>query len=72
VAETIVKRPLCCGFRPIGKTKGQVINVGGGYIEKRMFFPGIEYHMFYVLYPFVTYLLTIPRTSPTASWRSIP
>jgi hypothetical protein len=22
-----------------------------------------EYHMFYVLYPFVTYLLTLPRTT---------
>jgi hypothetical protein len=28
------------------------INVGGGYFE---------YHMFYVLYPFVNYLLTLPR-----------
>jgi hypothetical protein len=24
-------------------------------------FPRLEYHMFYVLYPFVTYLLTLPR-----------
>jgi hypothetical protein len=24
-------------------------------------FPRFEYHMFYVLYPFVTYLLTLPR-----------
>jgi hypothetical protein len=23
-----------------------------------MFFPGFEYHIFYALYPFVTYLLT--------------
>jgi hypothetical protein len=23
---------------------------------------GFEYHMFYVLHPFVTYLLTLPRT----------
>jgi hypothetical protein len=22
----------------------------------------LEYHMFYVLYPFLTYLLTLPRT----------
>jgi hypothetical protein len=26
------------------------------------FFSRFEYHMFYVLYPFVTYLLTLPRT----------
>jgi hypothetical protein len=25
-------------------------------------FSRFEYHMFYVLYPFVTYLLTFPRT----------
>jgi hypothetical protein len=24
-------------------------------------FPRFEYHMFYVLYPFVSYLLTLPR-----------
>jgi hypothetical protein len=23
-------------------------------------FPGFEYHMFYVLYPFITYILTLP------------
>jgi hypothetical protein len=28
-----------------------------------MFFSRFEYHMFYVLYPFVTYLLTLPRIS---------
>jgi hypothetical protein len=26
-----------------------------------IFFFRFEYHMFYVLYPFVTYLLTLPR-----------
>jgi hypothetical protein len=26
-----------------------------------MFFSGFEYHMFYVLYPFVAYLHTLPR-----------
>jgi hypothetical protein len=26
-------------------------------------FRRLEYHMFYVLYPFMTYLLTLPRTS---------
>jgi TRAP-type mannitol/chloroaromatic compound transport system permease small subunit len=28
-----------------------------------MFFSRFEYHMFYVLYPFVTYLLILPRRS---------
>jgi hypothetical protein len=27
-----------------------------------MFFYRFEYHVFYVLYPFVTYLLALPRT----------
>jgi hypothetical protein len=26
------------------------------------FFFRLKYHMFYVLYPFVTYLVTVPRT----------
>jgi hypothetical protein len=30
-------------------------------INTSFFFPRLEYHMFYVLYPFVTYLLTLPR-----------
>jgi hypothetical protein len=31
-------------------------------ICREIFFFKLEYHMFYVLYPFVTYLLTLPRT----------
>jgi hypothetical protein len=27
-------------------------------------FPRFEYHMFYILYQFVTYLLTLPRNFP--------
>jgi hypothetical protein len=34
VAETIVKRHLCCGFHRTGKAMGQVYNVGGGYVKK--------------------------------------
>jgi hypothetical protein len=59
VAETTVKRLLCSEFRRTGKAMGQVyqwrtcreINV----------FPRFEYHMFYVLYQFVTCLLPLPR-----------
>jgi hypothetical protein len=32
------------------------INVGGGYVEKQMFFPWFEYRILYGLCPFVTYL----------------
>jgi hypothetical protein len=30
--------------------------------EINVFFPRFEYHMLYVLYPLVTYLMTLPRT----------
>jgi hypothetical protein len=54
VAETTVKRLLCCGVRRTGKVMGQVyINVGGVFFR-------FQYHMFYVLYTVVKYLLTLP------------
>jgi hypothetical protein len=37
-----------------------VISVGGGCQERNVS-SRFEYHIFYVLYPFVTYLLTLPR-----------
>jgi hypothetical protein len=59
VAETKVKRLLCCGFRRIAKAMGQVYQCW--WICREIHgFPRFEYHMFYVLYPFVTYLLTLP------------
>jgi hypothetical protein len=51
VAETSV----CCGFQHTGKAMGRVcreINV----------FSRFEYQVLYVLYPFVTYLLSLPRS----------
>jgi hypothetical protein len=36
------------------------IIVGGGYVEKYMFFPGSNIKMVHVSHPFVTYLLTLP------------
>jgi hypothetical protein len=51
------------GFETLLKQWDKCINVGGGYVEKLLFFPWFEYNMFYVLYPFVTYLLTLPRIS---------
>jgi hypothetical protein len=52
VAGTTVKRLLCFGFRRTGKAMGQA------YPSGEMFF-----FRFYILYPIVTYLLTLPRTS---------
>jgi hypothetical protein len=61
VAETTVKRLLCCGFRHIAKAMGQVYQCWWRICQEVNVFPSFEYHMFYVLYPFVTYLLTLPR-----------
>jgi hypothetical protein len=53
---------FAAGFDALVKRWDKCINVGGGYVEKyKFFFSRFEYHMFYVLYPFVTYLLTLPR-----------
>jgi hypothetical protein len=47
------------GFNALVKQRDKCINVGGGYVEKeRNVSSRLEYHKFYVLYPFVTYLLT--------------
>jgi hypothetical protein len=56
------QKTYAAGFDALVKRWNKCINVGGGYVEKYMFFSRFEYHMFYVLYPFVTYLLTLPRT----------
>jgi hypothetical protein len=45
------------GFYALVKQWDKCINVGGGYVKKYMFFPGLNI-TFYILYPFVTYLLT--------------
>jgi hypothetical protein len=59
--ETTVKRLLCCGFRRIGKAMGQVYQCWWRICREINVFPTFEYDMFYVLYPFVTPLLTLPR-----------
>jgi hypothetical protein len=61
VVETTVKRLLCCGFRRADKAVGQVYQCWWWMCRAINVFPKFEYHMFYVLYPFVTYLLTVPR-----------
>jgi hypothetical protein len=61
VAETTVKRLLCCGFRRTGKAMGQVYQCWWRICREINVFFRFEYPMFYVLYTFVTYLLTPPR-----------
>jgi hypothetical protein len=61
MAETTVKYFYAAGFDTLVKRWDKFINVGGGYVDKYMFFSRFECHMFYVLYPFVTYLLTLPH-----------
>jgi hypothetical protein len=57
VVETAV---YAASFDALVKQWDKCINVGGRYIEKYVSFQ-VQYHMFCVLYPFVTYLLTLPR-----------
>jgi hypothetical protein len=73
VAETTVKRLLCCRFRCTGKVMGQ------GYPcwwricrEINVFLSRLKYHIFYILCPFVTYLLTLPHRIYwiTSSWQN--
>jgi hypothetical protein len=56
-----VKRLLCCGFRRTGKAMGQVYLCWWRICREINVFR-FEYHMFYVLYPFVTFLLALPCT----------
>jgi hypothetical protein len=57
------KRLLCCGFRRTGKAMRQLYQCWWRICrEINVFFSRVGYYMFYVLYPFVTYLLTLPRT----------
>jgi hypothetical protein len=65
VAETTVKRLLCCGFRRADNAMGQVYQCLWRICREIPFvnvFLRFNYHMFYVLYPFVTYILIFPRT----------
>jgi hypothetical protein len=49
------------GFDGWVKWWNKCINVNGGYVKKYVF-SRFEHQMFYVLYPFATYLLTFPHT----------
>jgi hypothetical protein len=50
VAETTVRRLLCCGFRRIRKAMGQVCQCWWRICREIKVFPRFEYHMLYVLY----------------------
>jgi hypothetical protein len=64
MAETRVRRLLYFGFRRTGKVIRQVYQCWWRICrEIKFFFSRFEYHTFYVLYPFVTYLLTLTRMS---------
>jgi hypothetical protein len=61
VAEPTVKRLLRCGFRSTGKAMGQVYQCWYRICREIDVSPTFEYHMFYVNYPFVIDLLSLPR-----------
>jgi hypothetical protein len=61
VAATTVKRLPCCEFRRTGKAMGQAYQCWWRICRDINVFSRFEYHTFYALYPFVSYLLTLPR-----------
>jgi hypothetical protein len=48
-------------FQCTGKAMGQVYQCWWRICREINVFPRFEYHMFYILYPFVTCLLTLPH-----------
>jgi hypothetical protein len=56
---TVKRLLLCSGFRSTGTAMAQVYECWWRICQEIHFFPRFEYHMFYILYPFVTYLLTL-------------
>jgi hypothetical protein len=51
------KRLLCRGFRRDGTSVSVLVE---DMSRNNCFFSSLEYHMFYVLYPFMAYILTLP------------
>jgi hypothetical protein len=54
VFETVVKRLLYWEFRRVGKGMGQVYQCWWRICGGRNIFPRFKYHMFNILYPFVS------------------
>jgi hypothetical protein len=63
VTETAVKKLLCCGFRRTGKAIRQAYQCWWRIYREIHVFSRFEYQIFYVLYQFVTYLLTLLRVT---------
>jgi hypothetical protein len=51
-----------CGLRSTGKVMGQVHHCWWRICREINISSRLEFYMFYVLYPVVTYLLSFPRT----------
>jgi hypothetical protein len=58
---------LCCGFRRTAKAMGQAYQCWWRICREINVFSTFEYHMCCVLFAFVTYLLTLPRTFSDAT-----
>jgi hypothetical protein len=61
--EATVKNFYAASFDALVERWDRCVNVNGGYVKKYVLFSRFRYHMFYVLYPCVNYLLTLPRMS---------
>jgi hypothetical protein len=72
VAETTVKRLLCCRFRSTGKVMGQVYQCWWRMCREIIVFFSGSNIMFYVLYQFVAHLLTVPRIIQMSVVKLIP
>jgi hypothetical protein len=55
------QRLTCCGFRRTDKQMRQVYQCWWVICGETNVLSRFEYHILYVLYPFVTYILTLPR-----------
>jgi hypothetical protein len=53
------------GFDALIKRRDKCIKVGGRYVEKYIFSLNFKCYLFYVLYPSVTHLLTLPQSFQT-------
>jgi hypothetical protein len=70
VAEMTLERFLCCGFRRTGKAMGQEYQCKWRICREVNVFSKFECHMFYVLYPLLTYLWALPLTFPNYTTRT--
>jgi hypothetical protein len=72
VAKTAIKRLLCYGFRHTGKAMEQVYQCWWRICREISVFSRFWYHMYYVLYPVVAYLPTLPRNLVNINWEKPP